>query len=509
MDTPPPVSTTGAPLWYASTYTARGCAAYEGSAIHIHLIGVCGTGMGSFAGLLKQAGHRVTGSDSAFYAPMGEALARWGIETRQGFDPAHLAPAPDLVVVGNVCRPTNPEARAAIDGGLRYLSFPAALRAMFLQDRRSFVVAGTHGKTTTSALLAFLLDATGRAPGFLVGGIPADFPESFRAGEKGGPFVFEGDAYDSSFFEKSAKFLQYAPEIALIAAIEHDHIDIYPDMESYRAAFEQFVALLPQHGLLVANAADPEVRAAAARARCRVSYFALEGEDTGDVAPEWLAAPTKPEANFQPFDLFYGGSSCGRVSSPLPGRHNVKNAVAAIAMAATGAGVAVQDLTRALPRFSGVRRRQELRGVARGVRVYDDFAHHPTAVAETLAALRGRHPQGTLFAVFEPRSSTASRKLHQREYEHAFDAADVVLLAEVGRSEIPDAEKLDVRAIASAIRARGGRAETPGHVDAIVEQIATRAEPGDTVVVMSNGAFGQIHEKLLARLAIRVIEDRL
>ena len=211
--------------------------------------------MGAFAGLLRQAGHRVTGSDTAFYPPMGDALKRWGIETRTGFDPANLEPAPGLVVIGNVCRPTNPEARAAIDRGLPYMSFPAALHAMFLAERKSFVVAGTHGKTTTSALLAFLLDRVGCAPGFLFGGIAADFPESFRAGRQGGPFVVEGDEYDSAFFEKTPKFWQYAPEIAVIHAIEHDHIDIYPDMASYRAAFQRFVALLPQHGLLVATAA--------------------------------------------------------------------------------------------------------------------------------------------------------------------------------------------------------------------------------------------------------------
>ncbi len=465
--------------------------------------------MGAFAGLLKQAGHRVTGSDSAFYPPMGEALARWGIETRSGFDPAHLTPAPDLVVIGNVCRPDNPEARAAIERGLPYRSFPGAMRAMFLQQRRSFVIAGTHGKTTTSALLAFLLDAVGLAPGFLIGGIAGDFAESFRAGAAGGPFVIEGDEYDSAFFEKSPKFLQYVPKVALIHAIEHDHIDIYPQLEAYRAAFVELVALLPADGLLIANAADPEVRAVAARAPCPVRYFALEGEDTAGIAPEWLAAPARPEPGFQPFDLFFGGSSCGRVLSPLPGRHNVKNALAAIAMGAEGAGAPVHALTGALPRFSGVRRRQELRGVARGVRVYDDFAHHPTAVAETLDALRGRHPQGKLFAVFEPRSATASRRLHQAQYAPAFRAADVVLLAPVGRAEIADAEKLDIAAVAAEIRARGGSAETPDGVDAIVERIAALAQPGDTVVAMSNGAFGQIHAKLLARLAIAVMESRL
>jgi UDP-N-acetylmuramate: L-alanyl-gamma-D-glutamyl-meso-diaminopimelate ligase len=240
-----------------------------------------------------------------------------------------------------------------------------------------------------------------------------------------------------------------------------------------------------------------------------VRHYALAGQDTGDVTPEWLAAPAPPEGGSQPFDLYFGGSSCGRVLSPLAGLHNVANTLGAFALAAEGAGVAVRDLARALPHFRGVRRRQELRGTAAGVRVYDDFAHHPTAVHETLRALRGKHPQGRLFAVFEPRSSTASRKLHEAEYGRAFDAADVVLLAPVGRPEIPEAERLDVAAVAAAIRAHGGAAETPSGVDAIIERITTTAVPGDTVVVMSNGAFGGIHDLLLARLAMGVIEQRL
>jgi UDP-N-acetylmuramate: L-alanyl-gamma-D-glutamyl-meso-diaminopimelate ligase len=477
--------------------------------MHVHLIGVCGTGMGPFAGLLKQAGHRVTGSDASFLPPMSDALARWGIETLQGFDPRHLDPAPELVVIGNVCRPSNPEARAAIERGLRYASFPGSLRSMFLEDRRSFVVAGTHGKTTTSALLAYLLDACGLRPGFLVGGLPADFPESFRAGAAGAPFVVEGDEYDSAFFEKTPKFWQYAPHVAVITSIEHDHIDIYPDMASYRDAFVQFVARLPADGLLVANAADPEVRAVAARASCRVTHYALDGQDTGGLSPEWLAALVPPQGGLQAFDLFFGGSSCGRVSSPLAGAHNVANALAALAMAAEGAGAPVRDLTRALLGFSGVRRRQELRGVADGVRVYDDFAHHPTAVTETVRALRGRHPEGQLFALFEPRSATSSRKLHEDLYAAAFDAADVVLLAPVGRAEIPEAERLDVERIAAAVRASGRTAEASGSIDAMVTRVAALVRPGDTVLAMSNGAFGQVHDKLLARLAARAAGPRL
>ncbi len=465
--------------------------------------------MGAFAGLLKQAGHRVTGSDTGFYPPMGDALQRWGIETRTGFDPSHLEPAPDLVVIGNVCRPSNPEARAALDRGLSYMSFPAALRAMFLDQRRSFVVAGTHGKTTTSALLAFLLDAAGHAPGFLFGGIAPDFPESFRSGEPGGAFVVEGDEYDSAFFEKTPKFWQYAPRVAVLHAIEHDHIDISPDMRTYREAFARFVALLPDDGLLVANAADPEVRAVAHEAKCRVSYFSLSGEDTADVTPVWLAAPAPPEPSGQPFDLFFGGSSCGRVVSPLAGRHNVRNAIAAIAMATEGAGVPIRDLTRALPRFGGVRRRQELRGIASGIRVYDDFAHHPTAVAETLQALAGRHRSGRLIAIFEPRSATASRRLHQHSYAEAFAAADVTLLAPVGRAEIPEAERLDVTSIAAEIRERGKAAETPPDLATILDRAIALAHPGDTIVAMSNGAFGDIHNKLLAKLAIGMLEQQL
>lgn len=467
--------------------------------------------MGALAGLLKEAGHRVTGSDNAFYPPMGDALVRWGIETREGFKPENLEPAPDLVVIGNVCRPNNPEAVAALERGLRYASMAGAIAELFLSGTRSFVVAGTHGKTTTSALLAYLLDATGARPGFLVGGIPSDFAHSFRAGVPGVPFVIEGDEYDSAFFEKTPKLWQYRPEVAIVHAIEHDHIDIYPDMASYRHAFARFVELMPERGLLVANAADAEVRAVAAKAPCTVSYYALEGEDTADVSPTWLAAPCKAERDYQPFDLFYGGSHCGRVLSPLSGHHNIKNAVAAIAAAAEGmrGQIAVRDLTAALLRFGGVRRRQELRGLARGVRVYDDFAHHPTAVAETLAGLRARHPDGALIALFEPRSATASRKLHQAQYPTAFAAADLTLIAPVGRAEIAEAERLDVAAIARELAAGGRRALALPCIDAIVEHVLRVAQPGDTVVAMSNGAFGDVHERVLAGLAARELSARL
>jgi UDP-N-acetylmuramate: L-alanyl-gamma-D-glutamyl-meso-diaminopimelate ligase len=473
--------------------------------MRIHLIGVCGTGMGSLAGLLQAAGHHVTGSDTAFYPPMGEALVRWGITCLTGFDPAHLEPRPDLVVVGNVCRSNNPEARAAIDGAIRYLSMPAALEALFLAGRRSYVVAGTHGKTTTSAALAYLLEQSGLTPGFLIGGIPNDFPESFRGAPAGGVFVVEGDEYDSAFFEKKPKFLRYCPFVASINAIEHDHIDIYPDLASYLRAFSDLVALIPKEGLLVGYAADPLVRQVAPAAASRVVYFSLRGEDTAGLKARWQArrlAPT-PESELQPFELWVDGTNRGVFSTRLTGSHNLRNVLTALAMAHDGAGVSLETLARVLPGFSGVRRRQQLRGVAAGVSVYDDFAHHPTAVSETLKALRTRHPRARLIAIFEPRSATASRRTHQDAYPSAFREADITFLAPVGRPEIPDHQKLDVGAIANEIVRAGGQAECPATIEAIIERVTSLARPTDVVIAMSNGAFGNIHQRLLEALAAR------
>jgi len=475
--------------------------------MHIHLIGVAGTGMGAFAGLLRAAGHRVTGSDTAFYPPMGDALARYGVETMQGWDPAHLDPAPDLVVVGNVCRKDNPEARAAIDRGLAYRSFPKALGELFLASRRSLVVAGTHGKTTTTALTAWLLHAAGLDPSFLVGGVTKNFNTSFVHG-RGGAFVVEGDEYDSAFFEKVPKFWSYRPWGAILTSIEHDHIDIYPTADSYRDAFVGFASRLAPDGVLVAHGADPEVRAVAKRASCRVVHYGLSTDAYPDgFAPEWMAAPIAPSNGVQPFELFIGGSCAGRFFSPLMGEHNLRNTVGALALLAESFGLPVQTLAKHLREFQGVKRRQELVATEGGVRVYDDFAHHPTAVSETLRAMRGHLPGARLHAVFEPRSATACRSLHQREYPEAFAAADRVFIAPVGRSEIPAGERLDVARIVDDIRARGAHAETvdpgPESVDRIVARIVEHARPGDAVAVLSNGAFGGIHAKLAAALRAR------
>lgn len=453
--------------------------------------------MGSLAGLLVEAGHRVTGSDTTFHAPMGPLLHAWGVETRPGWDPANLSPPPDLVVVGNVCRPDNPEARAAVDGGLPHTSMPGALERFFLAQRPSFVVTGTHGKTTTTSLLAHLLHEAGKDPGFLLGGVPKGFDRGFRLGSWEAPFVIEGDEYDSAFFEKTPKMWRYRPQVAILTSLEHDHIDIYPSVDGYRAAFVELVRRIPDDGLLVAWAGSEEVRRVASHARCQVRFFALEGEDWGDAMPVWLGAPVAPQVGVHPMDLFIGGTSCGRVLSPVGGLHNLRNVLAAFAASAEGAGVPVGSLTQSLGRFAGVRRRQDLLGVCGGIRVYDDFAHHPTAVQETLRALRQRHPEGRLLAAYEPRSATASRRIHQDLYASAFATADHVWIAPVGRPEISKDERLDTCALARSLETA---AEAPDTLDALVEGLVRTAEPGDTVVLMSNGTFGEVPNRLLAAL---------
>ena len=485
--------------------------------MHVHFVAVAGTGMGALAGLFKAAGHDVSGSDTAFYPPMGPALERWGIRLVEGFDPAHLSPRPDLVVIGNVCRPHNVEARAAIDGGLTVTTMAHALADHMLAGRSALVVGGTHGKTTTSAMCAWLLHEGGRDPGFLIGGLPKNFDTSFRLGtpkgrrlpapgaqsgsERAGPFVVVGDEYDTAFFEKTPKFWHSRPEVAIVTSIEHDHIDIYPTEASYLDAFRGFVARVPERGLVVAAAADPRVVAIVSEsARAEVAWFALEGDDTHGRPPHWLAAPGPVDATGQVFDLFAGGVAAGRVALPVPGTHNVRNALAALAAAVQGYGVPLKTAVAALATFGGVRRRQDLVFEARGVRVYDDFAHHPTAVDETLRALKGKHPTGTLWAVFEPRSATACRALHQKEYERCFDAAGRVVLAPLGRSDIPEAERLDLGAIAEAVTARGVPARVADSVEAIVELLAREARDGDTIALLSNGAFGGIHDKLRSAL---------
>ncbi len=492
--------------------------------MRIFVTAVAGTGMGSLAGLLKELGHDVAGSDTAFHPPMGPALREWGIRLFEGFAPEHLdgrahgGQPPEAVVIGNVCRKDNPEAVRALELGLNRIHIADALEKFALPGTSPLVVAGTHGKTTTSSLAAHLLQAAGLEPGYLVGGVPMSLGRSFRApgkrklptgasrkGSRAVPFVLEGDEYDTAFWEKTAKFLHYRAEVAVVTSIEHDHVDIYPSEESYITAFQQFVRALPEDGLLIAYAGDERVVEVSRSCRAEVAYYALAGENTYGASPHWLAAPAEYSPQGTTFDLFAGGVLAGRFLCPLTGRHNLRNSVAALAASAQGYGVPLRELMEPLARFEGVKRRQELIGEPSGIFVYDDFAHHPTAVNETLSGLKSRHPDGTLFALFEPRSATACRRMHQTAYESAFGAADHIVIAPVGRPELPESEKLDVDALVLALKRpsenyAGRPAFALPSVDEIVNHVAKTARKGDTVAILSNGAFGGIHEKLLTAL---------
>jgi UDP-N-acetylmuramate: L-alanyl-gamma-D-glutamyl-meso-diaminopimelate ligase len=478
--------------------------------MRVHMVGVSGTGMGSLAALFLEAGHSVSGSDVAFDPPIGPALRAMGVECLQGWDPKHLEPAPDLVVVGNVIRPWNEESKAAEERGLARTSMSAALRDHFLVKRKPLVVAGTHGKTTTSAMCAWILSRAERDPGWFIGGIPKDLGKGAAIGRAGrsllggpSPFVIEGDEYDSVWWIKRPKLLDYvgvgADDVAIVTSIEHDHIDIYADEKAYDDAFRMFARVMPEGGLFVCDARDPKLRALLpAETKARITWYALEGDDTGDVTPTWHAAPAAFEnSGAQTFDVFAGGVSCGRFAMGVPGAHNVRNALGAIAACAEGFGVPVTTARTALASFTGVKRRQDLIGEPRGIRVYDDFAHHPTAVKETLAALRARHPKGALWAVFEARSATACRNLHQDEYGRAFGAATHVVFAPLGRANLPESERLDLARLAKEL---GPNAHVAESVDAIVARLAEGARPGDTIALLSNGSFGGIHARVLAAL---------
>jgi len=462
----------------------------------VHLVAICGTGMGALAGLLKEAGHEVRGSDRAFYPPMSERLQAWGIPTLQGFDPAHIAPDTDLVVVGNVCRKDNPEAQAALQRGMKVMSFPQALSEFFIAGKTSVVVAGTHGKTTTAALLSYVLVEAGADPSFLVGGIPQNFGKSFHLGG-GGLFVVEGDEYDAAFFDKRPKFVHYRPGVVILTAVEFDHADIYPDMAAYRSAFATLLSLLPAEGLLVVCADDPEASRLARAAPCRVVSYGL------GPGADWSAADLELAAAVSRFTLLRRGAAGPRVALPLAGRHNVANALAVLA-AAEALGVGADRAAACLPGFAGVARRMQVRGTVDGVTVIDDFAHHPTKVRETVRAARTRYPQARLVAVFEPRTATSRRKVFQEAYPASFAGADEVLVVPPFEAEkVPAADRFDSAALVAALARAGQRAALLPGADAVVAELARRP-PGEAVVlVMSNGAFDGIHEKLLAALRAR------
>ncbi len=460
----------------------------------IHFIGICGTAMATLAAMLKQRGYDVQGSDQNVYPPMSDFLARESIRVFDGYRESQITGDIELVVVGNAISRGNPELEAVLDRKMRYVSLPEAIREHFLWNARSVVVAGTHGKTTTTSLTAWVLTAGGLDPSVLVGGIALNFDGSYRLGH-GRDFVIEGDEYDSAFFDKTAKFLKYLPDIAVIGNLEYDHADIYPDMESLRVAFRRLVNLVPRTGRLIIGADSPEAMRFAQQARCPVETFGMaEGAD-------WQATEIRSAATGTTFHLTHRGEAMGHVAVPLFGEHNVRNALAAMAVG-HAAGLDVAAMRDGLAQFRGVKRRLELRGVERGVAVYDDFAHHPTAILETIRAVKSADPSRRVWAIFEPRSATSCRKVFQQDFADAFvdSCADEVVLAAVFRATLPEAERLSVDEIVRDVNARGRHARTLPTTDAIVAAVASEARDGDVILVMSNGGFDGIHDRLLLAL---------
>jgi UDP-N-acetylmuramate: L-alanyl-gamma-D-glutamyl-meso-diaminopimelate ligase len=470
-----------------------------GSVKRVHLLGVAGTGMGSFAGLLQAAGYAVTGSDKDVYPPMSDMLRAWGIQVLTPYRPENLDLAnPDLVVVGNVIRRVNSEATAARERRLPQMSFPAAFGSLFLAGRHPVVVTGTHGKTTTSALLAHLLVSAGMDPSFLVGGVAQNGGASFRLGQ-GPQVVVEGDEYDTAYFDKGPKFLHYRPRTAMLTSLELDHADIYRDEAHYQSAFERFVQLLPPDGFLAVSAHWPRALEVAGHARCRVVRY---GRARGTPADVWADGVEQGPSGTR-FTLVDRGTPLGPVELPVPGLHNVENAMGAWAVISS-LGVSFAQAQAGFASFAGVRRRQELRAEVDGVAVVDDFAHHPTAVRETVQALLGRFPGRRLWAVFEPRSNTSRRRLHQAAYATAFDgAARVSLRIPDKHDRVPEGEELDIPGLVAALRGRGLDADAEREVPALVDRVMNSVRPGDVVLAMSNGSFGGFHDLLIERLQAR------
>lgn len=457
---------------------------------HIHLMGVCGTGVGALAGMLKSMGYSVTGSDQNVYPPMSDFLASMGIPVHSGYGPDNLDPAPDFVVVGNVIRRDNPEAIALAEKRIPYASFPQTLSHFFIRGKRSLVVAGTHGKTTTSSLLATLLHLAGRDPSFMIGGIVQAFGRNYHVGG-GDCFVAEGDEYDTAFFDKGPKFLHYRPSVAILTSIEFDHADIYADLAAVKRSFVKLVAAMPPDGCLVACFDDPVVREVVADARCRVLSYG-EGADC-----DWRLTDLAVRPEGTAFSALYRGKVFGEFRNVLPGRHNALNALAVVAVLDL-LGLGADTIGQGLAAFQGVKRRQEVRGVAAGVTVIDDFAHHPTAVRETLAALAAAYAGRRLLAVFEPRTNSSRRSVFQEAYIKAFDSADLVLVREpVPLDNLAEQERFSSAMLVDDLRKRGCEAAYFSTTEAILSHLEKNVRPGDVVAILSNGGFDNIHQRLL------------
>ncbi len=460
---------------------------------HIHIIGICGTGMAAMAGMLKQNGYRVTGSDQSVYPPMSDFLVSCGIDILEGYSAGNLRPRPDLVIVGNVVRAVNPEAIELAIKKIPYLSMPQALGIFFLNDRRSLVVTGTHGKTTTSSMLAATLHRVGNTPGFMIGGIVEAFGRNFNVSDE--PyFVVEGDEYDTAFFNKVSKFQHYLPECAILTSVEFDHADIFSSIDDIKASFAEFIARLPIHGVLIANFDDAIVRELSRNAKCLVISYG-----TGEEA-QWRIKKIIPDGLATKFEVNVEGDLLGPYSIPMPGIHNVMNGVAVMALM-NFLGFSNEASSNGLSLFEGVKRRQQIRGCEFGVTVIDDFAHHPTAVKITVEALKASYGDKRLIVVFEPRTNSSRRAIFQSDYALAFDAADFVLIREHTPLEnIPTEEQFSSSRLARDICQGGSAASCFPDTEAILLYLTDYVQKGDVVVILSNGGFENIHERLLTIL---------
>lgn len=467
---------------------------------HIHLIGICGTAMASLAGMLQLLGHRVSGSDGAVYPPMSELLAELGIPVLQPYAAANLEPHPDLVIVGNALSRGNAEVEHVLDERIPFTSLAACIHNQFLKGRDSLVVAGTHGKTTTTSMLAWIYEFASRsrpalAPSFLIGGVAENFHTSFQL-RPTRPFVIEGDEYDTAFFDKGPKFMHYFPDALILTHVEFDHADIYRDLEAVKIAFKRLVNLVPRRGCILAYDNSDNVTECVSRALCPVERY---GFQPGSM---WRLANLRHAGGRTHWNLLRSGEPWAELSLGMAGEHNALNATAAAALAA-GQGIDAASISEALATFESVKRRLEVRAVVNGVTIIDDFAHHPTAIRETLKALRASYPDSKLWALLEPRSNTLRRNVFERELVESLMLADEIVLAQVFKQEsIPAAERLHPEAVVQRLIESGHPAELHADADTIVDAVAPRMKAGDVVAILSNGGFGGIYEKLPQRLGI-------
>ena len=507
---------------------------------HIYLIGICGTAMASLAGMLQARGHHVSGSDAAAYPPMSDMLAQFGIAIREPYAESNLEPRPDLVVVGNAISRGNPELERVLDERIPFTSMAALLHEEFLAGREPLVVAGTHGKTTTTSMLAWIYEVAARdpaqvaargpadlgeevgardrdslaqaagrtnpalAPSFLIGGVAENFGTSFHVEAGTRPFILEGDEYDTAFFDKGPKFLHYFPDALILTHVEFDHADIYADLPAVKTAFKRLVNLVPRRGRIVAFDASENVTECVAKAFCTVERYGFAPDSYWRVSGMQHGSSAAGAGNGTRWTLHRAGEHFADLHLPMAGEHNALNATAAAALAA-GQGISAAAITEALATFRSVKRRLEVRAQINSITVIDDFAHHPTAIRETLRALRAAYPGGRLWAVLEPRSNTLRRNVFEQDLIECLGLADRVTLAEVFKSEaIPGSDRLSPERVTEALRARGLPAELMPDVDAIVASIAGEARSGDVIAILSNGGFGNIYSKLPAALAAEV-----